>query len=112
TGYDPYGPDETGTDIVIYYSPAEERHNGRANVVFLDGHVESLTLQELGYVVDENGVALPQYVPHLTLNPTPGTLPYANVANSITSATTNISNNRLFTGTGRDEALSKYFNTR
>ncbi len=50
-GFDPYGPDETGTDIQIYYSPAEERHNGRANVVFLDGHTESHTLQELGYVV-------------------------------------------------------------
>lgn len=32
-------------------SPADARHNGRANVVFLDGHSESLTLGELGYVV-------------------------------------------------------------
>jgi prepilin-type N-terminal cleavage/methylation domain-containing protein/prepilin-type processing-associated H-X9-DG protein len=111
-GYDPNGPDETGTDIAIYFSPAEERHNGRANAVFLDGHVESLTLQELGYVVDENGVALPQYVQHTVLNPTPGHIPYGNTANSITATTTNISNNRLWTGTGRDEALSQYFNTK
>ena len=49
-GFDPYGPDETGTDIVYYFSPAEERHNGRANVVFVDGHTESHTLDDLGYV--------------------------------------------------------------
>jgi prepilin-type processing-associated H-X9-DG protein len=54
-----------GTDIVIYFSPAEERHNGRANVVYLDDHVESHTLEELGYVV-QNGVAQPQTSPTLT----------------------------------------------
>jgi prepilin-type processing-associated H-X9-DG protein len=58
-GFDPYGPDETGTDIVIFFSPAEARHFDRANVVFLDGHTESLTLEDLGYVV-QNGVAQPQ----------------------------------------------------
>lgn len=59
-GFDPYGPDETGTDIQIYFSPAEDRHFGRANVVFLDGHTDSLTLEGLGYVVDASGVAQPQ----------------------------------------------------
>jgi prepilin-type N-terminal cleavage/methylation domain-containing protein/prepilin-type processing-associated H-X9-DG protein len=111
-GYDPNGPDETGTDIAIYFSPAEERHQCRANVVFLDGHAESQTLQELGYVVDENGVALPQYVRHPTLNPTPGTLPFGNVASRAAGATNNVSDNRLFTGAGRDEALSRYFNVK
>jgi prepilin-type N-terminal cleavage/methylation domain-containing protein/prepilin-type processing-associated H-X9-DG protein len=111
-GFDPYGPDETGTDIAIYFSPAEERHRGRANVVFLDGHSESLTLQELGYVVDANGVALPQYVQDPVLNPTPGTIPYDNTASSAGGTTTNVSNNRLWTGIGRDEALSRYFNVR
>ena len=111
-GYDANGPDETGTDLAVYFSPAEERHNGRANVVFLDGHTESLTLQDLGYVVDEKGVALPQYVRHAVLNPTPGTLPFGNTANSAASTTTNVSNNRLWSGTGRDEALSQYFNIR
>ena len=41
-------------------SPAEARHSGRANVVFLDGHTEALTLDQLGYVVvdeDRNLVA-------------------------------------------------------
>ncbi|MBX9788824.1 MAG: DUF1559 domain-containing protein [Pirellulales bacterium] len=83
-GFDPYGPDETGTDITIYFSPADARHNGRANVVFLDNHVESLTLEELGYVV-VNGVAQPQ---------TTGTLPFGN--------------NRLWTGTGRDETSPNF----
>ena len=32
-------------------SPADVRHNGKATVAFLDGHVERLTLEELGYVV-------------------------------------------------------------
>lgn len=57
-GFDPYGPDETGTDITIYFSPAEERHDGRANVVFLDGHVESRTLVDLGYLIDTTNTDL------------------------------------------------------
>ncbi len=108
-GFDPYGPDETGTDIVVYFSPAEERHQGRANVVFLDGHTESHSLQELGYVVDANGVALPQYATNATLNPTPGVIPFGNLASSATGTTTNVSDNHLWTGNGRDEALSAYF---
>lgn len=50
-GVNPYGPDESTLDIVIPFSPAESRHGGRANVVFLDGHTESLSLQSLGYVL-------------------------------------------------------------
>jgi len=83
-GFDPYGPDETGTDIVIYFSPAEARHSGRANVVFLDGHCETLTLEQLGYVV-VNGVAQPQ---------TTTLLPWGD--------------NRYFTGWGRDETSPYY----
>jgi prepilin-type processing-associated H-X9-DG protein/prepilin-type N-terminal cleavage/methylation domain-containing protein len=59
-GFDPYGPDEVGTDIQIYFSPAEPRHNNRANVVFCDGHVESLSLTDLGYKLDTSGVPQPQ----------------------------------------------------
>jgi prepilin-type processing-associated H-X9-DG protein len=111
-GFDPYGPDEVGTDLLVYFSPAEERHQGRANVVFLDGHTESLTLQELGYVVDGKGVALPQQQPDPVLNPTPGIIPFGNTANPATGSINNISNNRLWTGQGRDEALSAYFGVR
>ena len=54
-GVNPYGPDEGTPDITVPFSPAEARHAGRANVVFLDGHTESLTLQALGYVL-QNGI--------------------------------------------------------
>ena len=129
-GFDPYGPDETGTDIAIYFSPAEERHNGRANVVFLDGHTESHTLQELGYVVapytytytntvgtntttytTTANVAWPQYLQNSTVNPNPGTLPFGTQASPTLDTITNVSDNHLWTGTGRDEVLSQYFGT-
>jgi len=51
------------------------RHNGRANVVFCDGHVESMTPTELGYVVHPDG-----------------RLPAKNAA----------AENRLFSGTGEN----------
>jgi prepilin-type processing-associated H-X9-DG protein len=54
-GVNPYGPDEGTPDITVPFSPAEARHAGKANVVFLDGHAESLSLQSLGYVL-LNGV--------------------------------------------------------
>jgi prepilin-type processing-associated H-X9-DG protein len=127
-GFDPNGPDETGTDILIYFSPAEERHNGRANVVMLDGHVESHTLQELGYVVTPytytytnpataksstltTNVAWPQYLSNTLVNPHPGTLPFGQTSTISAGTTNNVSDNHLWTGTGRDEALSQYFNT-
>jgi prepilin-type processing-associated H-X9-DG protein/prepilin-type N-terminal cleavage/methylation domain-containing protein len=128
TGFDPYGPDETGTDIVIYNSPAEERHNGRANVVFADGHVESHTLQDLGYVVTPVNssipaaptkyvginIAWPQYIANSAINLpvglTPAQLPFGTTSNALTGGISNVSNNRYFTGQGRDEAISNYFN--
>jgi prepilin-type processing-associated H-X9-DG protein/prepilin-type N-terminal cleavage/methylation domain-containing protein len=86
-GVNPYGPDEGTPDIQVPFSPAEARHGGRANVVFLDGHVESLSLLDLGYVV-ANGVPLLQ----TTATPLAG------------------ANNRLWTGRGLDET-SPYYNT-
>ena len=38
-----------------YRSAPDPRHLGRANVAFLDGHVERLTLQEMGYYVRADG---------------------------------------------------------
>jgi len=84
-GVNPYGPDEGTPDTPIPFSPAQARHNGRANVVFLDGHVESLTLEGLGYVV-VNGI--PQL--QLTAMPLPG------------------ANNALWTGRGLDEYSAAY----
>jgi prepilin-type N-terminal cleavage/methylation domain-containing protein/prepilin-type processing-associated H-X9-DG protein len=62
------------------HCPAEARHDDKANVSFLDGHAESLTLKELGYITDENGVVI--------ANHPDGT-------------------NRFFTGLGRDDPLYK-----
>jgi prepilin-type processing-associated H-X9-DG protein len=84
-GVNPYGPDEGTPDIVVPFSPAEARHGGKANVVFLDGHVESLTLQALGYSL-VNGIPQCQ----TTATPLPG------------------ANNALWTGRGLDEYSPNY----
>ncbi len=39
-------------------SAPDPRHLGRANVVFCDGHVERLTLQEMGYVIAPDGTVV------------------------------------------------------
>jgi prepilin-type processing-associated H-X9-DG protein len=87
-GVNPYGPDEGTPDIVIPFSPAEARHRGRANVVFLDGHVESLTLFDLGYSLDAAGIPMCQ----TTAVPIAG------------------ANNKLWTGRALDE-YSPYYHT-
>ncbi|CAN5693542.1 DUF1559 domain-containing protein [soil metagenome] len=56
-------------------SAPDPRHNRRANVAFCDGHVQSMSLQELGYIVNEDGSIEP--------------FPYG-------------AHNRLFSGTGQD----------
>jgi prepilin-type processing-associated H-X9-DG protein len=86
-GVNPYGPDEGTPDIAIPFSPAEARHKGMANVVFLDGHAQSLTLDSLGYSLF-NGI--PQL--QTTSSPLPG------------------ANNSLWTGRGLDE-FSPFYNT-
>jgi len=66
----------------LKYSPADARHAGVANVAFLDGHAEAMTYKELGYELD----------------------PATN--RPVEKALTDIGgpgNNRLWTGTGRDE---------
>jgi len=64
---------------------AEARHAGRANVVFLDAHVEALSLGALGYVL-VNGIQQFQ----ITSAPLPG------------------ANNALWTGRGLDEFSPGY----
>ena len=46
------------------------------------------------------------------VNPTPGTLPFGTTSKSRRQRydINNVSDNHLWTGTGRDEALSQYFN--
>ena len=54
------GDVEGGADPALYqYSPVEMRHGKRGNVVFLDGHAEPMSLEELGYEVNEDGVPIP-----------------------------------------------------
>jgi prepilin-type N-terminal cleavage/methylation domain-containing protein/prepilin-type processing-associated H-X9-DG protein len=66
----------------LKYSPADARHRGVVNVAFLDGHAEAMTYEELGYEVDP-----------ATKRPVEKTL------NELGGP----GNNRLWTGTGRDE---------
>ena len=66
----------------LKYSPADARHLGKACVAFLDGHSEAMTYSQLGYEVDP-----------ATKRPVEKTL------NEIGGP----GNNRLWTGTGRDE---------
>jgi prepilin-type N-terminal cleavage/methylation domain-containing protein/prepilin-type processing-associated H-X9-DG protein len=62
------------------HCPAEARHNNKVNVSFLDGHARSMTLVELGYVIDENELVIANHPD---------------------------GNNRLFTGTGQDDPFYK-----
>jgi len=64
------------------YSPADARHLGVANVAFLDGHAEAKKYEDLGYEVDP-----------VTKRPVEKGL------NDVGGP----GNNRLWTGTGRDE---------
>jgi prepilin-type processing-associated H-X9-DG protein len=75
-----YFGDWKQTTIERQHCPAEARHDRKANVSFLDGHAGSLTLEELGYVVDESRLVIANH---------PG------------------GSNRLFTGTGQDDSSYK-----
>ena len=57
-------------------SGPDPRHMGKANVAFCDGHIEIMTLKEMGYVVRPDGS-------QAAMDPA--------------------SNNRLFSGTERDD---------
>lgn len=50
-----FGYTDIGPVIEQQHSPAEARHSGKANVSFVDGHAEHLSLEELGYVLDSEG---------------------------------------------------------
>ncbi|GEM_PF-1424305 len=74
------------------FSGAEGRHSGRANIVFADGHVESMTPEEMGYIVRADG-----------------SYSYNNLEELYTDKNGNgipdrkdewVATNRLFTGTG------------
>ncbi len=43
-----------GRDGVTRSAP-DERHNGKANVAFLDGHIKAMTAEQLGYMRNDDG---------------------------------------------------------
>jgi prepilin-type processing-associated H-X9-DG protein len=43
------------------HTPAEGRHSDLANVSFVDGHTETMTLEAMGYVRDEQGIIIADY---------------------------------------------------
>jgi len=51
--------DETLDRDLYAFSPVEMRHRSQGNVVFVDGHVEAMTLNQLGYELNEDEVAKP-----------------------------------------------------
>ena len=57
-GVSKFGP-TAGKDGTIGHSPVEARHIGRGSVSFVDGHAESMSLKQLGYEVDSDGVVTP-----------------------------------------------------
>lgn len=82
------GDVEAGADPALYqYSPVEMRHGTRGNVVFVDGHAEGMTLKELGYDVNDAGVAVP------VMDPLSGT--YS-------------ASNKLWNGEAHDELAAKH----
>ena len=50
-----FGYTDIGPVIEQQHSPAEARHSGKANVSFVDGHTEHISLKNLGYVLDSGG---------------------------------------------------------
>ncbi len=77
------------------YSPAEARHNRRANMVFVDAHAEALTLDELGYEVSDGSPAAQA--------PRGEALPVHDPTTETYTAT-----NRRWTGTGTDEIAEQH----
>lgn len=69
------------------YSPVAIRHGKRGNVTFVDGHAEPKTLEDLGYQLNEDGIATP------VLDPTTDTY---------------TANNKLWNGEGYDEIAVKH----
>ncbi len=57
-GVTTFGPNGS-SDGPIAHSPVEARHSGRGSVSFVDGHAEAMTIGQLGYQTDSNGVVTP-----------------------------------------------------
>lgn len=91
-----FGPHPRHTPVEdLRYSPVEPRHNNLANVVFVDGHAETMSLNALGYEVSDGIENYPDFrrgSPVPILHPQTG--PYK-------------ATNRLWTGTGMDRVAQE-----
>ena len=60
-GFTEFGPKNNIDSSVpekYMHSPAHERHNGLANIGFVDGHAEPMSLQDLGYELDDDELVI------------------------------------------------------
>jgi prepilin-type processing-associated H-X9-DG protein len=90
-----FGPNAEDTGIEAQmYSPVENRHVGRANVVFADAHGESTTLEDLGYEVSDGA----NYPNHKRGEPVPILKPQEGPYKA---------SNQLWNGKGIDEVAAK-----
>lgn len=92
TDEQPFGPDASdpiGKPLeILGHSPVEARHMGKGNIVFVDGHAESLTLPQLGYQIsNQRGEVMRQDNPALDRAK---------------------ANNKLWAGTSRDDPPKEY----
>jgi len=82
----PFSPNPSEPLEELGQSPVERRHLGKGNVAFCDGHAATMTLQALGYQVNENGGDV---VPVDDIDRTKAA-------------------NRLWTGTGKDDPPGEF----
>ncbi|OHB50446.1 MAG: hypothetical protein A2Y10_16810 [Planctomycetes bacterium GWF2_41_51] len=50
-----------GTTEQIQHSPASNRHNNKANISFVDGSAKRMSLEQLGYILDDSGNVIPDH---------------------------------------------------
>ncbi len=85
-GEQAFSPNPSSALEELGHSPVEARHKGKGNVVFVDGHAATMTLQQLGYQID----------------PLTGELVLAG------SIDRTKAHNKLWAGTGRDDPPREY----
>ncbi len=80
-----FGPNGSSELEELGHSPIEARHSDRGNVLFMDGHSKSMSLESAGYHVDSVGQAVP-----------------------VDQIDRTKAHNKLWAGTGRDDLPGEY----
>ncbi len=83
-----FGPNPSNPLEELGHSPVEARHQGRGNVIFVDGHAASMKLDKLGYQMD------------------PDTGETMKIDDQRYDRTKNL--NKMWAGTGRDDPPQEY----